>query len=474
VKLLPSHASLRQRLLLATFGAIAIAITLSGWTLMALFRSHVSDQFVHGLALQLDQIVSHLEFVDGVPVVDVSGLTDPRWHRPYSGLYWQIDTPEERGYLRSRSLWDWTLAAPESSTTDGEYRVGEDTGPANAAVIVLDRRIRSGTAPERDFRVLVAADTAPFESAVRSFRHQLTLSLLVLFLLLAASAAIQVSVGLAPLRRLTTELEAVRASGAPRVEGEFPAEITPLVERLNSVLEQNAAIVERARQQAGNLAHAVKTPLTVLQRVAEKLGTLGEAQRSPVAEASSLGQLVAEQVQLAQRHVDWHLSRARSFATLLGVAQASRVKPVVEALARVMARVHAERGIRIEVDCADAGVAFAGEEQDLHEILGNVVDNACKWASSRVRIAVERDTGDHRQSITVHVQDDGPGIPQEHIDGVLRRGARLDETVPGTGLGLAIVRDLVALYGGTLNLGNRAADGGGLDVEIRLPGVSAA
>ncbi len=307
---------------------------------------------------QLDQLTARLDFdAAAQPVVDTAALSDPRWERPYSGLYWQLDGAGRTGVLRSRSLWDQALVLPADRVADDAVHLHEATGPLGRPVLVLERSVHDPRQPQAGWRLAVAADTAPLDEAVQRFRGQLALSLLVLFALLLAASWIQVLVGLAPLRALREALESVRGQGAQRLQGRFPAEVQPLVDEFNGVLEQNAAMVEQARKHAGNLAHAVKTPLAVLRQVGDRLSA---APGAPVGELPELGRLMHEQVDLAARHVDWHLARSRSAALGRPGGQATRVEPVLQGLARVMARVHSQRGLAIAIAPLDAGPCVPG------------------------------------------------------------------------------------------------------------------
>jgi signal transduction histidine kinase len=267
-------------------------------------------------------------------------------------------------------------------------------------------------------------------------------------------------------------LNTLREGRTPRLTGNFPSEVQPLVDNFNGVLDRNDEVVGRARTQAGNLAHALKTPLTVLDQAARQTDTAG------------LAPLVREQVQLARRHIDWHLARARMAASSGVPGQRVPVVHTLQGLVRVMQRVHAERQLTITLDGSDERVQFAGEAQDLQEMLGNVLDNACQWAHSAVRIRVQPVTGVPSSAVPgapanamtgmcrVEIEDDGPGMPAEQMPRVLERGVRLDESVPGSGLGLAIVQDLVAVYGGELQL-QTPAKGRGLGVTLTLPATQA-
>ncbi|EHR72363.1 signal transduction histidine kinase [Burkholderiales bacterium JOSHI_001] len=458
--------SLRFRLLAATLVALLVALALAGLLLAGLFREHVMRQFSATLTAQLDQVTARLEFdATGQPQVDPQGLSDPRWSRPLSGLYWQVDsggTAPQRGRLRSRSLWDATLALPGDARADGVVHVHETAGPGGAALLVVERTVKRDDAAATPWRLMVAADLRDTAAAVARFNGELAASLGLLLVLLCAAAVAQVVVGLAPLRALQRALASIRGGEAQRLEGRFPSEVQPLIDDFNGVLERNAEVVARARTQAGNLAHAIKTPLAALAQAA------ASARQRPEA-ATELAPLVEEQVATARRQVDWHLARARA-AAAQGVPGARvALQPVVDGLLRVMQRVHAERGLAMRSEALAPGLAFAGEVQDLQEMLGNLLDNACKWAQHTVQVSGAAVAVAGRQRLRIWVDDDGPGISAETRHAVMARGARLDESVPGSGLGLAIVNELVGLYGGHIALQSSAA--GGLRVELDLPGT---
>ncbi len=456
--------SLRFRLLAGTLVAALVALLLAGLLLASLFRDHVVRQFGQALTAQLNQVTARLEFdAAGQPVLDAATLSDPRWSRPYSGLYWQIDATggvPTRGVLRSRSLWDAALVAPADTLADGALHQHEIAGPGDARLLLVERSVRREEAPAGVWRLLVAADLHDTEAAVSRFNGVLALSLAALLGLLCLAAVAQVAVGLAPLRNLQRALAAVRDGRAQRLEERFPAELQPLVQGFNAVLDRNAEVVSRARTGAGNLAHAIKTPLAAMAQAAEA------AQRNPKT-LFELAPLVQEQVATARRHVDWHLARSRA-AAAQGVPGARvALAPVLAGLLRVMERVHAQQDLRVDCGEIDANWYFAGEAQDLHEILGNVLDNAFKWARRQVRVTVSHLAGPQGERLRIVIEDDGPGIDASRRETVMARGVRMDESVPGSGLGLAIVNELVDLYGGHVTLDT--ATRGGLRVELLLP-----
>jgi len=458
----PGRHSLRLRLLVATLAALALALLLAGVLLSGLFRTHVLRQFEATLTQQLDQLTAQLDIdPSGQPVIEARALSDPRWQKPYSGLYWQLDriSPDGQtrsGVLRSRSLWDSSLTLSPDALADGAVHTHEGSGPQGAAVLMLERTVTLGEPTEARWRLIVAADTQDTLRAVAEFRGVLGASLLVLGTLLVLAALAQVAVGLSPLRKLHTALGRVREGQDARLHGPFPAEVQPLIDDFNGVLDRNAEVVARARTQAGNLAHGIKTPLAVLGQAAAQV--LHTQPQHPLA------LLVQEQVDTARRQVDWHLARARAAAAHQLPGLCTPVAPLAQGLMRVMQRVHAARALDMDGTELPDTLAFAGEAQDLQDMLGNLLDNACKWAHSAVRVSASGTPG----QLLLRIEDDGPGIDNEQARAtVLQRGLRLDETVPGSGLGLAIVNELAQLYGGQLRLGQSAL--GGLLAELSLP-----
>lgn len=447
------RGSLRVRLLATTLIWIVVSIVVAGWGLGSLFRSHVEGQFNAELGTHLDQLTAQLVLDgQGRPTLSVP-LSDPRFNRPFGGLYWQVDRnagpnlPAIDGALRSRSLWDQLLAVPADLPLDGDIHQHRIGGPKETTLGAVERTV---SIDDVSLRVIVAADESLMIEPVARFNGALWLALGVLGLGLAFAALLQVVVGLAPLRRLRLALGRVRDGGTRQLEGRFPTELRPLVDEFNSVLTQNAEIVERARTHAGNLAHALKTPMSVLANASR-------------GKDDDFARLVLGQVETAQKQVEYHLARALAAAAVHMPGARTPVKLALEGLVRTMQRIYAERRLALVVQPMAAGLMFRGEEQDLQEMVGNLLDNACKWAATRVEIQA-RVEGDR---LIVRIEDDGPGIAPEKRDTMIRRGVRADEQVPGTGLGLAIVDDLARLYDGQLTLA--ASPLGGLLVKLNLP-----
>jgi signal transduction histidine kinase len=389
-------------------------------------------------------------------------LGEPLFELPLSGWYWQITrTDTEKPDVRaSRSLWDRKLPKLDERGLDltaAGIRVAYVDGPEGQNLRMVERPIDLGV--DGKFLVGVAGDSTEIFDETRSFDYYLGGTFTALGIVLLLTTVFQVRFGLAPLNRISQSIAAIRSGRAERLEGEFPVEIAPLARETNALIDANREIVERARTHVGNLAHAIKTPLSVIVNEAT-------AHR-----ADPFADKVLEQADVMRDQVAHHLERARIAARVTIIGTVTEVAPAIEALQRTMEKIHRDRGILIEVQ-ADPRARFRGERQDLEEMAGNLVDNACKWAASRVfiEVLVEQPVKPGAASMfRIIVDDDGRGLSEAERAQVSRRGQRLDESKPGSGLGLSIVVDLAALYGGSLTLGG--APIGGLRAELLLPGV---
>ncbi len=336
----------------------------------------------------------------------------------------------------------------------GIIREGYIDGPNGQHLRAVERQITLGI--DGEYNMLVAGNSDDIEANVRRFNLTLGLALLVLEAGLLIGTFLQVRTGLWPLERMRAALAAIRGGKESHLIGRFPAEVLPLAQEINALIDANGEVVERARTHVSNLAHALKTPLSVLQNEA--------GSGSPV----SIPRL-NEQISVMRDQVERHLQRARMAARIQTLATAVDVAPVIEAIGRTLTKIHRDKGIAVEVTC-EPSLRFRGERQDLEELVGNLADNACKWGRSLVRIAAFRDETDHesgRAWLCLTVEDDGAGIAAHDRARLGQRGVRLDESVPGTGFGLSIVKDLAELYGGSLTLEEGAL--GGLRTVLRLP-----
>ncbi len=434
-------------------------LVVGGLVLSGVFRASVESSFDARLKFDLDGMIAAAEPNAQGEVSLRERFADPRYERAYSGWYWQITPtdPRDQGDAQiSRSLFDRTIKVSDENNGAGGLVWGHGEGPESQRVRFVAQKISfpitASPTPNdtRSFTFLVAGTVSEVDAEVDRFNGTLIWSFALLGAGLIGGIFVQVLIGLQPLRQVSEALARIREGKARRLEGRFPSEIEPLAAELNSLIEHSAEVVGRARTHVSNLAHFLKTPLTVLSSEAS-------AQPGPLADA------VQRQVVTMRRQVDHYLARARAAGAVDALGNRTPVKPVLDDLARVLVRIHQDRGLDLAVDCP-RGLAFRGERQDLEEMAGNLMDNACKWAKSRVRVEALRLEGSR---FGLRVGDDGPGLTPEERNLVGERGERLDESVPGSGLGLAIVRDIAKLYGGTLALGSSPL--GGLEVSLELP-----
>ncbi len=454
--------SLAWRLFVSATAWAVVILLITGIVLSSLYRRAVEHAFDLRLGVYLRTLVADVASPDEANDKFPQSLGDPVFELPLSGWYWQVTRldPGKADVRQSRSLWDGGLPHLQdmgiAAGADGS-REGYVNGPEDQRLRLVERNIDLGE--EGHYLVAVAGDAAEITQETRSFDQALIITFSILLVVLLLTTMFQVRFGLAPLKRISDSLAAIRSGSAERLTGTFPEEIAPLARETNALIDANREIVERARTHVGNLAHALKTPLSVMVNEASAHG------RDPFASK------VLEQADIMRDQVARHLERARLAARPIVIGPVTNVADVVGALARTMEKIHRDRGIAIEVH-ADGEARFRGERPDLEEMIGNLVDNACKWASSRVTITVTRDRPDaasERAVVRIVVDDDGRGLSPSEREQVAQRGSRLDETKPGSGLGLSIVVELAALYGGELKLGS--APSGGLRAELLLPAV---
>jgi signal transduction histidine kinase len=453
--------SLAARLIAAAAIWTMLALAVGGFFLSNAFRAAALDNFDATLRTDMDGLVAAAEPDENGGVVLQDRFVNRRFDRVYSGLYFQIKPAQagQPGGQISRSLFDHGLT-PAGEVKNGPLTYAYADGPENQKLRLIEQRVEfpiASTPDQNDSKVytfLVAGDLAAVDAESHAFNGTLIWSFVLLGLGLVVAILLQVRVGLLPLRRLKDALHRIRDGKAGRLEGDFPAEIAPLAAELNSLIEHSAEIVARARTHVSNLAHFLKTPLSVLASEAEA----ADANAAPLA-----GQ-VKRQVEVMRRQVDHYLARARAAGSVNVLGNRTLVAPVLEDLARVLTRIHAGRDIVIDTECPP-GLGFRGERQDLEEMAGNLMDNACKWARRRVKVRAFAEGA----RLVVAVEDDGPGLSPEERGRVGERGERLDDTVPGSGLGLAIVRDISKLYAGFFVL--EASELGGLKTRLTLPAI---
>src|SRR6201997_1003594 len=451
--------SLATRLFLSASAWVVVILVITGIVLSSVYRDATERAFDRRLNLYLRTLIAEVATPDEPPPPQFQSLVEPLFELPLSGWYWQITrTDTEKGETRaSRSLWDKKLPQFDEHSTDltpAGVRLGYVDGPEGQTLRMVERPVHLGAGGK--YLVSVAGDASEIFDETRTFDYYLGGTFLALTIVLLLTTIFQVRFGLAPLKRISDSIADIRSGRAERLEGEFPVEIAPLARETNALIDANREIVERARTHVGNLAHAIKTPLSVI---------VNEASAHA---ADPFATKVLEQTDVMRDQVAHHLERARIAARPTIIGTVTEVAPAIEALRRTMEKIHRDRGIAIEVEAAPKA-RFRGERQDLEEMAGNLVDNACKWAASRVfiEVLVERPAEPRATAqLRIIVDDDGRGLSAAERAQVSRRGQRLDESKPGSGLGLSIVVDLAALYGGSLTLGS--APIGGLRAALGL------
>ncbi|WFU58981.1 sensor histidine kinase [Bradyrhizobium pachyrhizi] len=455
-------SSLATRLFVSATAWVVVILAITGVILSSVYRDATERAFDRRLNLYLRTLIAEVATPDEPADRQFQSLGEPLFDLPLSGWYWQITrTDTEKGETRaSRSLWDKKLPKLEehgAELTAAGVRLGYVDGPEGQSLRVVERPVDLGA--DGKFLVSVAGDATEIFDETRSFDYYLGGTFAALGVVLLLTTVFQVRYGLAPLKRISDAIADIRSGRAERLEGRFPVEIAPLARETNALIDANREIVERSRTHVGNLAHAIKTPLSVI---------VNEAAAHA---ADPFASKVLEQADLMRDQVAHHLERARIAARATIVSTITDVAPVIEALRRTMEKIHRDRDLSIEAK-ADPAARFRGERQDLEEMVGNLVDNACKWAASQVSVevtVVSPEASGAGPRLRIVVDDDGRGLSEAERAQVSRRGQRLDESKPGSGLGLSIVTDLAGLYGGNLALNN--APIGGLRAVLMLPAV---
>ena len=457
--------SLAFRLIATSAAWLAVVLPIAGYIIFRLYSEDVQASFDQRLEKLVNSIAVDALLSGGSEPVAPLNRYEPLFEETQSGWYWQIKPLDDPSDLRlvSASLATASLPSPIEEKIAPD-RLGQrwmnTKGPVGEPIRVIeivDTKGHQDNAPR--YAVSVAGPIAWLETRNRNFRNRLSIALALTGLGLVAATLFQVRFGLLPLQRIEHGLAAIRSGDATRLEGQLPIEIEPLQSELNALIQSNQDIVDRARTQVGNLAHALKTPLAVITNEARD-------------DKGQLGAKVAEQAGLMRDQINLYLERARMVARVGVIGRATDVRPAIEPIVRALERINRDRDIKIAFECSP-GAKFQGEKQDLEEMAGNLLDNACKWATANVRLRITLESGSEPRSarrLVMEVADDGPGIPADERAKLGKRGLRLDETKPGSGLGLSIVTDLAQLYRGQLQLG--ASDLGGLEAPLELPAAS--
>lgn len=444
--MMPGTHSLRLRFLFASVLWVSIATVVAGMVISGLYRTHTTRQYRDDLTAHLKELAL-LTAVgpDGKPVLQ-RPMSDPRFREAGSGFYWQIGQP---GLAPVKSVTLGKASLPGTFATGEHARSGWNAGPSGPILeLGVTHRVPGVAAP---LRYSIAIDRRLIDDAIRRFNRDLAVSLSIFALLMIGGATAQIVYGLRPLRRIGDDLDRLRRGALARLPSDVPSEFAPLVTRMNALLDTQAAVVQRARVAAGNLAHGLRTPLALIGGEAEQLGATGDGRSAA---------FILAQCQRMKRQIDYHMSRAASAGTRV-TGSVTNVAEMVRQIVDVMRRLHVDRRLTFLID-APGGIEVSCDPEDLFEILSNLIDNAAKWATATVAI----DAASRDGLIVIDVSDDGPGIPPDQRSAVFDVGTRLDETRDGGGLGLAISSDLAALYGGSIELGESRL--GGLRARLTL------
>lgn len=434
-------------MMLIAAGWITILLLGGGLALDRTLNSLLTRQFDDQVHYQLTAMIASAE-ID--PFGDIwlnRGLADQRFLEPNSGLYWQVDGAGKEPYP-SRSLWDRTLQPSGKKARLKPLYYNSNQFP-DEPLRVVEQSVRI-PGSDVEWQFIVAAARADLDEQIKAIRSILIWSFVALGMGLLLMAMLQTWYGLSPLRRVRKAIARIRTAGANRVTDPLPLEVQPMVDELNALLAHSETQAEEARRHAGNLAHALKTPLTVLTNAAS-------------AHAPDLDETVLREAGTMRRQVDHHLARARAVGRRAFGHSHANVMESAEAVERAVARLYPS--VRFDT-AGNAAAQVAMEKQDLEEILGNLIENAAKYGGGSVFVTV--DSHPEAELCSVWIEDDGMGISEADRAKLFSRGARLDTEKPGTGLGLAIVRDVVEIYGGEIHLGE-SEDLGGVCVTLRLP-----
>ncbi len=445
--------SLKVRLAIAAAIWIAAGVAVAGVLLSAVFKEFLIAQYYEQLHVSLDELDSLIGVDAGGRTILKRMLSDPQYRSHLSGSYWEIQK-EGAVQARSSSLEGPMLKVPSGEVEDAQTHTYDINGPT--APLMIAERLRWLGADAVPTRISVGRDRRSLDQEMQKFNYVLLWSLGGFSVSLIVAAGGLLLYALRPFSQLRRALAQLRSGKATAIVGAFPNEVQPLIDDLNSLLAHSGEQMIRARTQAGNMGHGLRSSLAILADEAHKLRQRGEVNAAAV---------ILDHTRRMQRQIDYQIARARAAASRAKPGQAAPLATTAEVVIHAMQRIHGDRGIRVE-NAVPPAVTVACEIDDLSEILANLVDNACKHAKSIVRVGVE--SSGPRQLVGIVVEDDGPGLPPEAWEVVFNVGRQWTGTDEGSGLGLAIVRDFSQLYGGAVRLDQ--SELGGLRVVLELPG----
>ena len=443
------RGSIAASLFWLSAGWLVLALVATGFLLTDLYSRALDTSLSETLEFHVESLAGAL-LETGDPLSDTIALTDPRFGRPRSGWYWAIRDDAGQLYNLSTSVVGITLPVLTGAPDASGIRTGVMDDVFGTRMRVVERAV---TLAPKTYQIVVTGSLSEVLKLVEDFRGQTFIVLGAVGAMLAIMSVIVARIAMRPISRLRKAIERVREGDAVAVDGAYPTEIAPLAEEVNELLRSNAQIIERAKSQVGNLAHGLKTPIAVLRNEA-------------AAKKGALADVVAAETEKMSTMVSTYLERARLAARTSVVGKKADSTMIMLRLTRVMRKIHPD--VTVAFQRPDASLPwFRGDEADLEEMAGNLLDNACKWSKGQVGVRLSAERGDTGAMLLIRIDDNGPGLSEEDAQKVLRRGVRLDEKTPGSGLGLDIVKELVDVYGGSLQLKRSAL--GGLLVELRLP-----
>lgn len=442
------NKSLTSRIIVLSGIWIIMALIGTGALLINFYRDHIEQHYDAHVQMHMEEMVSAARLLPDGSLDLAHPPSDPRYQVTDSGWYWEI---LHRGNVlaKSPSLGDTRidLGGINSAEHAGTHVVdGPDGNPLRIQTMQTSAGI-----PGEHLLLVASAPMMGIRDDVIDVAKHMAISFSLLALGLLAAVFLQIRIALRPVAAISKEISDIHLGTADKMTGDFPRDVQPLADELNNLLDHNSMLLRRARNQLGDLAHSIKNPLTVINNEARAM-------------SSKKGDLILSQTADIASSVDHHLSRARAFGTTNVLGSRAKVRAVAEDLEFALKRIYKDRGLEFDLSGLSACTVRC-EVQDLEEMLGNLMDNACKWAKSRVIVHCRLDGG----RCHLLVEDDGPGIPEDEISRVLQRGQRLDESREGHGLGLGIIQDIVEMYSGKLTLGRSGY--GGLSAELNLPGA---
>lgn len=443
--------SLALRLFLSAFVWILLTLMGGGLLLSDLFRETAEKSFEDKLNLFMETLIGSSKVDSSESITVVNPIGDPRFFQPYSGWYWQINEGSQT-LVRSRSMWDQVLTLDKrliggrAQFLDPNLQNKKNKKVISSQKLKILQREISFPGFDNPLTFMVSGDTDEFEKNILAFNNILIISLVILGMGLLISVYLQVKYGLLPLQKIKNSLFKIRNGDAIKLEDNYPTEVSPLAKEINILLEHNEKIVERAKTHVGNLAHALKTPLTIISNHVDE----------------KKDKDIKPQIDLINKNIDRYLNKARSSTNVKIIKSKVKIDNHVEKIASIFQKIHPNKNIKVIVK--DKNLLIPGSSDDLDEILGNLLENACKWTKKLVEIKVQRFS---KNLVKFTISDDGPGLPEHKRAEVFARGFRLDEQTPGTGLGLNIVKDTVEQYSGKVWL--TKSNFGGLTVNLLMP-----